>query len=267
MNFKLSRKTFVSVACFAIVGTALPGCSSSPKVGGAAGGSNAENAGQIERCDESLGTVALVENQNASWFYELRNKYKLESTVPLLRLMVQQSNCFVVVERGRAMNNMMQERDLERSGETRQGSNFGKGQMVAADYSLSPSINFSEDTGGVRGNVSGLLPSHVARWASLGAGVKFKEAATTLLLVDNRSSVQVAAAEGEASKTDFGAWGSTFGRAGGASLGGYTKSPEGKLIAGAFADAYNQMVRAVRNYKAQEVKGGLGKGGKLKVGQ
>ena len=32
-----------------------------------------------------------------------------------------------------------------------------------------------------------------------------------------------------------------------------------------FADAYNQLVVAVRNYKAQEVKGGLGTGGRLGV--
>ena len=39
------------------------------------------------------------------------------------------------------------------------------------------------------------------------------------------------------------------------------------LLTAAFADSYNQMVKALRNYKAQEVKGGLGKGGQLKVGQ
>ncbi|MDO9068278.1 MAG: peptidoglycan-binding protein, partial [Deltaproteobacteria bacterium] len=37
-------------------------------------------------------------------------------------------------------------------------------------------------------------------------------------------------------------------------------------IAAAFMDAYNNIVRSLRNYKAQEVKGGLGKGGQLKVG-
>ena len=37
-------------------------------------------------------------------------------------------------------------------------------------------------------------------------------------------------------------------------------------VAAAFADAYNNLVRALRNYEAQEVEGGLGKGGKLKVG-
>jgi hypothetical protein len=33
----------------------------------------------------------------------------------------------------------------------------------------------------------------------------------------------------------------------------------------AFTDSYNKLVLAVRNYKAQDVKGGLGRGGQLKV--
>lgn len=253
------------IALCALFGLLLQGCASGPSVGGSAAGSTASGGGNIERCDRSLGTLAIVEDQNEPWYRQLRNEYKLESTVPLLRLMVQQSNCFVVVERGRAMNNMMQERNLEASGEMRSGSKFGKGQMVAADYSLSPSINFAAETGGIGGAVAGLLPNKYARIGAVAGNVKFKEASTTLLMIDNRSGVQLAAAEGQASKTDFGGWGNFFGARGAASLGGYTKTPEGKMIAGAFADAYNQMVRSVREYKAQEVKGGLGKGGALSV--
>jgi len=48
-------------------------------------------------------------------------------------------------------------------------------------------------------------------------------------------------------------------------MGGYTNTPEGKVIAGAFADAYNNLVKAAKNYKAQEVRGGLGTGGRLGV--
>ena len=40
---------------------------------------------------------------------------------------------------------------------------------------------------------------------------------------------------------------------------------EGKVIVAAFTDSYNNIVRAVRNYKAQEVQGGLGTGGGLGV--
>src|SRR5690606_37432169 len=98
-----------------------------------------------------------IEDQRAPWYYQLRNEYKLQSTVPLIRLLVQQSNCFVVVERGeRGMNAMSQERTLEASGEMRQGSNFGRGQMVSADYSLNPSISFSQsDAGGVGAALGG----------------------------------------------------------------------------------------------------------------
>jgi len=72
--------------------------------------------GQLEHCNETLGTLAVVEDRNAGW-YRTMQQYQVQSTVPLLRMLIQQSNCFVVVERGAAMNVMRQERDLERSGE------------------------------------------------------------------------------------------------------------------------------------------------------
>ena len=88
---------------------------------GSAGGSQSQNASsKLERCDASLGTIALVEDTNAPWYGILTGQYRLGSTSPVLKLMIQQSNCFVVVERGRAMNNMMQERALMDSGELRQ---------------------------------------------------------------------------------------------------------------------------------------------------
>lgn len=86
-----------------------------------------------------------------------------------------------------------------------------------------------------------------------------------LTLVDNRSGVQLGAAEGSASKTDFGGWSSLLGSRAGGSLGGYTNTAEGKVLAGAFADAYNQLVMSLRSYRAQDVRGGLGTGGRLGV--
>jgi hypothetical protein len=96
--------------------------------------------------------------------------------------------------------------------------------------------------------------------------MKKREASTMLTLVENRSGVQIAAAEGSASKFDFGLLGGIFSGSGGVGLGGYEKTPQGKILAAAFADSFNQMVRALKNYRAQEVRGGLGKGGTLKVG-
>lgn len=87
-----------------------------------------------------------------------------------------------------------------------------------------------------------------------------------LTLVDNRSGVQVAASEGSASKTDLNLFGGLFGGRAGAGLGGYTNTPQGKVISAAFMDAFNQMVRSLRNYRAQSVQGqGLGGGGRLGV--
>jgi Curli production assembly/transport component CsgG len=231
---------------------------------GAAGGSTTNNAsGKLEKCAQSLGTLAVVEDQGASWYITLQ-QYKLQSTVPVLRMLVQQSNCFVVVERGRAMGNMMQERALAASGEMRAGSNMGKGQMAAADYTMSPTITFAQKgTGGLGGALAGRLGGSLG--GMLAGGVKFSEASTMLLLVDNRSSVQLSAAEGSSKNTDFNLFGGLFGASGAGGMGGYTNTPEGKLIVAAFMDSYNQMVVALRNYKAQEVQGGLGTGGQLGV--
>lgn len=236
--------------------------------GNASAQSQAAGSNQLEKCTETLGTLAVVEDRNASW-YRTMQQYQIQSTVPLLRMLIQESNCFVVVERGQAMNVMMQERRLEQSGEMRQGSDFGKGQMVAADYAMNPSITFSSrDSGGIGAAVGGLT-SKLGSWGSavgaVAGGLKFREASTMLTLIDNRSGVQLAAAEGNSSKTDFGAWGSVFGGGAGGTMGGYTKTPEGKVIAASFADAYNNLVKAAKNYKAQEVKGGLGTGGRLGV--
>jgi hypothetical protein len=231
---------------------------------GSAGGSQSQNASsKLERCDASLGTIAVVEDTNAPWYGILTGQYRLGSTSPVLKLMIQQSNCFVVVERGRAMNNMMQERALSQSGELRSNSNFGKGQMVSADYSLSPSITFSNNNaGGVGAAVGGLFGSV---GALVGGSLSAKEASTLLTLVDNRSGVQLAAAEGSAKNWDFGALGGLLGGGFGAVGGGYANTAEGKVIVAAFMDSYNGIVKAVRSYKAQEVKGGLGTGGNLAV--
>jgi len=240
---------------------------SSTTATGAAGGAMAEGASnQLERCAESLGTVAVVEDQGSPWYGYLHSHYKLGSTVPVLRMMIQQSNCFVVVERGRAMGNVMQERALEQSGEMRQGSGFHKGQMVAADYTMSPSITFSQKgTSGVGGALGGLMGSAGRVFGAVAGGLKSNEASTTLILVDNRSSVQLAAAEGNAKNWDFNIAGGLLGSTAGGGAGGYTNTPEGKILTAAFMDSYNKLVRAVRNYRAQTVQGGLGTGGRLGV--
>ncbi len=248
----------------------MAGCGSTmPSLGtnkgtvtGAAGGESSTNGNsQLERCSESLGTMSVQENTASNWYQELRS-HNLGSTVPVLRMMIQQSNCFVIVDRASGLNDAMRERALDQSGEMRANNNFGKGQMVSADYTMSPSIQFSGQTAGGTG-VLGVFGNNV--FTRTAGSVGRNEASTTLLLVDNRSSVQISAAEGTASNFDFGIMNSLWGSDGYASAGGYAKTPQGKVIISAFADSFNQMVRALRNYKAQTVRGGLGSGGRLGV--
>jgi len=100
---------------------------------------------------------------------------------------------------------------------------------------------------------------------TVSAAAESKVAVVTLSLFDVRSSVQLAVSEGSASSTNFGAAVGAFGSKAGGSLGGMSQTPEGKATVAAFLDAYNKMVIALRNYKAQDVKGGMGTGGRLKV--
>lgn len=270
----MKQKSLLQGLTAALLGAALTGCmatnptlggSSGNAVTGAAGGASSQGQNDaLEKCDAPLGTLGVEEKQSAGWYNTYRSRYPaLGSTVPVLRLMIQQSNCFVVVERGGAMNSMKAERELANSGDLREGSNMGQGQMVAADYTMSPSIQFAEKgTGGLGGAVAGRLLGNLG--SIVAGGLKKNEAATTLLLIDNRSGVQVSAAVGSAKNYDMKLFGGFFGGAY-AGAGGFGNTPEGKLLTAAFSDSYNQMVKALRSYKTQEVKGGAGKGGQLGV--
>jgi Curli production assembly/transport component CsgG len=216
---------------------------------GSAGPGGAQNASvQLEKCDGPKGTIAVVEPQ--SHILASLSRYGLNSPVGLIRMMIQQSNCFQVVERGVGMQNMMQERALAAGGEMQSGQNIGKGQMVAADFIVTPSVVFSENNaGGVGGALGGLMGRFGGAGAVVGAiagGLKFKEAQTSMLLADTRSGIQVAAAEGSAKQTDWGLGGTIFGGGGGAAFGAYTNTNEGKVITASFLDNWNNIVRAVR---------------------
>src|SRR5688572_9565898 len=238
-------------------------------VQGAAGTSGSTGDTGLEHCDKPMGAVAVVEPQAEILSYLRR--YNLQSPVGLIRMMIQQSNCFIVVERGLGMRNAMQERALANSGELRQDSNVGGGQMVTADFILTPSVVFSENNaGGVGGGIGGLLGRRAGAVAAVAGGLKFKEAQTSMLLADSRTTVQVAAAEGSTRKADMRLGAGLFGGGVGAMGGGYGNTNEGKIIAAAFMDNYNGIVDAVRGDPslqrnvgtlAQEAAGGNKKAG------
>jgi curli biogenesis system outer membrane secretion channel CsgG len=198
----------------------------------------------IEKCGHKLGVLAVAE-PNGGWGY--LSSYQLGSPAQLIRMMVQDSGCFDVVERGVAMQNIQQERSLAEGGELRGESNIGKGQMQAADFVMTPAVQIAaNNTGGVGGTLIGGALSRFGL-GGLSGGLKFKEASTSLIIADVRSSIQVASAEGKATKTDFdiGGWGWTGAAFGAAN--GYTNTPEGKVIASSLLDNWNNIVRTIRD--------------------
>jgi len=198
----------------------------------------AQDGDQLRKCDKPFGALAVSEPQQQ--YLTIFQRYQLGSPAALLRTMAMNSKCFIVLERGVAMQNVQQERALAGSGAAQQGSNMGGGQMKLADFVMTATIQVaSSNSGGVGGAVGGLI-GHGA--GLLGGGLKFKEAETSLLVSDVRTTVQVAAAQGKAKKTDFGL--GAIGVGGGAigALGGYTNTPEGKVIAASYLDNFNKLV-------------------------
>lgn len=203
---------------------------------------SAKGKDELLKCDKPIGTLAVVEPQQQ--YIAAFQRYGLGSPSGLIRMMVQNSNCFVVVERGAAMANMQQERALANSGEMQQGENMGAGQMKAADFILTPAVVFDNpNSGGVGGAVGGLLGRRVG---VVGGGLKFKEAQTSMLIADARTTVQVAAAEGKAKKTDFALGGFAWAGGGAVAGGGYSNTAEGKVIAASYLDNYNNIVTQIK---------------------
>jgi hypothetical protein len=247
-----SRKSLVFALCAGLTAPALvsaQGGVTSTKQGqggsvvqGSAGTQGATGDNGLQKCTKPMGAVAVVEPQD--FVLQSLRGYGLQSPSSLIRLMIQQSNCFIVVERGVGMQNALQERALQNSGELRANSNMGGGQMVTADFVLTPQVVFSENNaGGVGTAVGGLLGR---RAAAVAGGLKFKEAQTSMLLADARTTVQVASAEGSTRKADLRLGAGLFGGGLGAAAGGYGNTNEGKIIAAALMDNYNNIVTTVR---------------------
>ena len=204
---------------------------------------------EIPICTHRIGTLAIVP-PDKEWWRELN----LGSPEAIIKVFVQQSGCFTMVNRDRAMQSRSMERALADSGELQRGSRMGKGQVKAADYFLQPDIvstNKNSGGGGAGAAIGGIL-GHFGGWAgavgSIAGGVNVKkgEANVTLSLVNARTTEEEALTEGYARKTDvsWGAggaagWWGGFAAAGGY---GYQNTEIGQVIVLAYLDAYKKLV-------------------------
>ena len=204
---------------------------------------------EIPQCTHRIGTLAIVP-PDKEWWRELN----LGSPEAIIKVFVQQSGCFTLVNRDRSMQSREMERALADSGELQRGSRMGKGQVKAADYFLQPDIvstNKNSGGGGAGAAIGGLL-GHFGGWGGAvgaiagGINVKKGEANVTLSLVNARSTEEEALTEGYSRKTDIswgagggaGWWGG-FAAAGGY---GYQNTEIGQVIVLAYLDAYKKLV-------------------------
>ena len=210
-----------------------------------------QGTAQIPVCSHRLGTLAIVEPDN-QWWRELN----LGSPEAIIKIFVQRSGCFGLVNRGRSMQSRAMERALADNGELQQGSNLGKGQVKAADYFLQPDIvsaNRNSGGGGIGagmgGAIGGLFGGHagsVIGGAVGGISVKKGEANVTLSLVNARTTEEEAMTEGYFRKRDLswagGAGAGWWGGFAGGGAEGYQNTEIGQIIVLAYLDAYTKLV-------------------------
>lgn len=199
---------------------------------------------EIPRCTKRLGTVAIVEPDN-QWWRELN----LGSPEAIIKLFVQQSGCFGLVNRGRSMASRNLERAMADSGELQAGSNLGKGQVKAADYFIQPDIvTTNKNSGGnaLGGMLGGMLGGRVGGALLGGISIKKSEANVMLSVVNARTTEEEVMAEGYFRKSDlsFGGGGGLGWMGGLAAVGGggYQNTDIGQVIVLAYLDAYTKMV-------------------------
>lgn len=200
----------------------------------------------ITPCDKKIGSLTVLEPESKWWM-----GYNLESPEALIKIFVQESKCFTLIDRGKGLQAAQQERALASSGEMRGGSNVGKGQMKAADYVLVPDIaNRNANSGGRK--IGGLLGGVVGGGVGAvlgGVSLKSKTADVVLTLTDVRSTEVIATVQGHAKKTDLG-WGAGgggyFGAFAAAGASSYANTEIGQVVAMAYLDAFNKLMAEVR---------------------
>lgn len=200
---------------------------------------------EIPICAKPLGTLSVLEPEDATNWW---TGQQLPAPSKLIKVFVNKSRCFTLVDRGEGLDAALRERDLGASGELRNRSNVGKGQMKAADYVMTPDlISRNSNAGGnaIGGLIGGLVGGRAG--AAIG-GLNFqkKTADVVLTVTDVRSTEQVAMAEGSAKKTDIG-WGAGGGLFGGSGWGaggasGYANTEIGQVITLAYLQAYTDIV-------------------------
>jgi hypothetical protein len=239
------------IARILLLGSAL--ATAAPVAGFAQGrpasASNAQKMQQnavndIPHCTRKLGTVSITNGDDPRGW----NQYNLAPPEKLLKVLVQRSGCFNLVDRGAGLNAAATERDIGAGLGHQRGSNVGQGQIKAADYVIVAEVQASNSNsagGGLAGVAGGLIGGRVG---GIVGGIKTRklEANTVLSLTNVRTTETVSVQDGYAVKNDvsFGAGGGLggWGGFGGVVGGGYEDTDIGRIVTLSFIQAYTKMV-------------------------
>lgn len=211
----------------------------------------ASNAEKLQRqatadvpvCTRKLGTLSIVDGDDPSGW----TQFQLAAPQKLLKVIVQRSGCFNLVDRGSGLSAAQRERDIGGSLGLQARSNVGQNQIKAADYVLVAELqaaNSNSQGSGAAGAIGGIFGGPVG---GLLGGIKSKklEANTVLSVTNVRTTETIATVEGYAAKNDisFGGGGGFFAGVGvGAVGGGYDNTDIGRIVTLAFIDAYSKLV-------------------------
>lgn len=201
----------------------------------------------VPRCGRKLGTLSIADGDDPyGW-----TQHSLGPPAKLLRVLVQRSGCFNLVDRGTGLNAAQLERNIGGNLGLQRRSNVGQGQIKAADYVLVAEIqgaNANVSGGGAGAAIGGLLGGRVLGGLLGGIRTKKLEANTVLSLTNVRTTETVAVEDGYAVKKDtsFGVGGFLGGGGfGGGGGGGYESTDIGRVITLSFIQAYSKMVNGL----------------------
>ena len=198
----------------------------------------------VPHCLRKLGTVSVMDGDDPSGW----TQFQLAGPQKLIKVLVQRSGCFNLVDRGSGLSAAQRERDIGGGMGMQRGSNVGQGQIKAADYVLVAEVQAADSNsgGGARG-----AGRRVRRpsWASArrsAASARARWRPTPVLSLTNvRTTETLAVQDGYAAKNSI-SWGGGGGGFFGAGLGlvggGYDSTDIGRIVTLAFIQAYSKMV-------------------------
>ena len=214
-------------------------------------------------CPESAGSLRIVEPDDGMGAWA---SYGLPAPTRMLRVLVNDSRCFAVLDRGVGFAAAQAERALAQAGHLQDDQNIGAGQMLGADFVLIPDIvsqnpnaggsnvGVQAASGQKRGLMAGML--NVATLGISGKMSSNKQTAQVVLtLVDVRTSEQLLSVTGEAKITDR-AWSAMVNASNvqgnaGVRLGSWENTEIGKVIQEAYEEAFEQMVADIQKPRSR----------------